>query len=157
MNKRDIDKSYNVPDEEPRIICLCGSSKFKEEMMDFAREKTLAGLIVVMPLVFPHSGDSISNQQKERLDGLHLWKIKKSAYICAICRDFYIGRSTIREMKFAYDYGKVIQVINNGGFQFSFYKCGAMQFSKMILRFCKQSQEIYKEMIADGTLKGESL
>jgi len=156
MKKVDIDKLFNVPERKPRTICICGSTKFKDDMMAVAKEKTLGGFIVVMPLVFPHSGDTITEQEKEKLDGLHLWKIKQSAYISIVCQDFYIGRSTIREMKFAYEYGKVIQVFNNGHFIFGLHKNAYFTFPKLIQQFNEKSQEIYKEMLADGTLKGET-
>ena len=50
-------------------MCLCGSTKFKEEFFKVAKEFTLKGYIVTMPMVFVHSGDEEINEvQKEYLD-----------------------------------------------------------------------------------------
>jgi len=40
------------------IITICGSTRFKEKIMLVAKELTLEGNIVLLPLVFGHSGDS---------------------------------------------------------------------------------------------------
>jgi hypothetical protein len=146
MKATEVDKKFNLPTRKPRTICICGSTKFKDDMMAVAKEKTLNGYIVVMPLVFAHSGDEITEEQKTALDGLHLHKIKMSAYICVVCQDYYVGKSTIREMLYAYERGKVIQVFNNGVFVFGFHKTKANPFSLMIQRFSQRSQEIYKEI-----------
>lgn len=50
------------------IITLCGSTKFKDEILAWNRDLTLNGAIVLMPGVFAHSGDYITEQQKEELD-----------------------------------------------------------------------------------------
>jgi len=156
MNKKEIDKLFNVPELKPRTICICGSTKFKDDMMAVAKEKTMQGLIVVMPLVFLHSGDTITDEEKEKLDGLHLWKIKQSSYIAVVCQGFYVGRSTIREMAFAYERKMAIQVWNNAHFTFGFSNQSATSFASAIKYFSERSQEIYKEMIADGTLKASA-
>lgn len=153
MKMRDVDKLFNVPERKPRTICICGSTKFKDDMMTVAKELTMQNRIVVMPLVFAHSGDTITEEQKAKLDGLHLWKIKRSAYIVVVCQDFYIGRSTIREMNYAYERGKVIQVWNNTHFSFGFHLHSSYTFAKIMESFSEKSQEIYAEMIKDGTLK----
>jgi hypothetical protein len=153
MNKHDIDKQFNVPECKPRTICICGSTKFKGDMMIVAKEKTLQGFIVVMPLVFAHSGDELTDEQKAKLDGLHLWKIKQSAYIVVVCQDFYVGRSTIREMNYAFERKMAIQIWNNQGFAFGRSKYSAKTFPNVIKWFSPRSQEIYAEMLKDGTLK----
>lgn len=147
MKKQEVDKRFNLPEVKPRTVCICGSTRFKDDMMEVAKEKTLQGYIVVMPLVFPHSGDEITEEQKTRLDGLHLHKIKQSSYIAVVCQDFYVGKSTIREMMYAYERGKVIQVWNNRNFTFGFHKYGETTFSKQIIEFCDKSIEIYNEII----------
>lgn len=38
-------------------VCLCGSTKFKNKFIEVARDLTLKGYIVTMPMVFIHSGD----------------------------------------------------------------------------------------------------
>jgi len=91
------------------VICLCGSTKFKDLFYKYNREFTLKGYIVVMPGVFAHSGDEITEEQKLRLDELHKWKITMSEAIFVINKDGYIGQSTKSEIEFAENLGiKVI-------------------------------------------------
>ena len=82
-------------------ICLCGSTRFKEDFFDWARFLTLEGAIVTMPMVFGHAGDEITDEQKKRLDNLHKAKIKDSHAIVVINKNGYIGESTRSEIEFA--------------------------------------------------------
>ena len=141
--KIEVYKKFNLPTNKPRMVCICGSTKFKDDMMKIAREQTLRNRIVVMPLVFAHSGDEITEEQKTQLDGLHLWKIKNSSLVIVVCKDLYIGKSTIREIKFAYEIGKTIQVFNNGNFVRGFTKREGTK--NWINIFSEKSQEIYRE------------
>lgn len=86
---------------KPKIICLCGSTKFKDKFLYWNRKLTLQGYIVVMPGVFGHCGDHITDIQKENLDQLHKWKISMSDAIFVINQDGYIGLSTQSEIDFA--------------------------------------------------------
>lgn len=84
-----------------KVVCLCGSTRFKDEFMRWNRLLTLNGEIVLMPGVFGHSGDPLTERQKERLDQLHLQKIIRSDYVVVIDVGGYIGESTSREIDFA--------------------------------------------------------
>lgn len=90
------------------IITLCGSTKFKYDFFDVAKELTLKGNIVLMPFVFAHSGDIINNIDKIFLDELHLEKINISDAIFVINKDNYIGDSTSREINYAKTVNKKI-------------------------------------------------
>jgi len=46
----------------PKIVCICGSARFRHEMAEANRKLTLAGCIVVAPAVFQHRGDAITSQ-----------------------------------------------------------------------------------------------
>ena len=83
------------------IITLCGSTKFKEEILAWNRVLTLEGAIVLMPGVFAHSGDYITDQEKEELDRLHKRKIAMSDAIVVVNPNGYIGNSTREEIGFA--------------------------------------------------------
>ena len=54
-----------------------------------------------MPGVFGHSGDQISDEEKQNLDELHLEKIRMSNAILVLNIGGYIGESTQKEMDFA--------------------------------------------------------
>lgn len=83
------------------IITLCGSIRFKEEFEMWNRELTKRGYIVLAPGVFGHSGDEITDAQKNELDILHRKKIAMSDCIGVINKDGYIGDSTRQEIIFA--------------------------------------------------------
>ena len=43
-------------------VCLCGSTKFKDEFLEAAKQFTLKGYIVTMPFVFIHSDNEEINE-----------------------------------------------------------------------------------------------
>lgn len=83
------------------IITLCGSTRFKREFFNWAKRLTYEGHIVLMPFIFGHCGDAVTDKTKEMLDKLHLDKIKMSNEIHVICPDHYIEESTSREIAYA--------------------------------------------------------
>lgn len=95
-------------DGRPRIVCICGSTRFRDEMADANRRLTLAGAIVVAPAVFQHRGDVITEEQKEGLDALHLRKIDLADAVFVVDPGGYIGESTTREIAYAESKGKPI-------------------------------------------------
>lgn len=101
-------KIINYIFQRHEIVCLCGSTKFKDEFMEVAKRYTLAGCIVVMPNAFMHSGDSISTIEKEKLDELHLSKIILANKIVVINKNNYIEESTKKEIEFATSINKPI-------------------------------------------------
>lgn len=95
------------------IICLCGSTKFKEEFLEVNKAFTLEGAIILMPGVFRHSGDKITDEEKTKLDMLHKYKIIMSDAIYVINKNNYIGQSTKKEIEFAKALNKPIYYYNN--------------------------------------------
>lgn len=95
-------------------ICLCGSTRFKDKFFEVARDLTLKGCIVTMPLVFIHSDDEDINEiQKEYLDEVHKAKIADADLIYVINVDGYIGKSTRSEINFAAELGKKIEYLES--------------------------------------------
>ena len=86
---------------KPIIVTLCGSTRFKDDFIRWNRKLTLENIIVLMPGVFGHSGDEMTEEQKENLDCLHKHKIAMSDFIFVIDRDGYVGKSTSEEIGFA--------------------------------------------------------
>ena len=93
------------------IITLCGSTKFKTQFLEQAKRLTLLGDIVLMPHVFMHDGDFISDEQKEKLDELHKQKIDLSDGILVLNINGYIGNSTKSEIKYAKKHDKTIMYL----------------------------------------------
>lgn len=98
-----------MPDR-PEIVCICGSTRFAEEMLAANRDLTFAGVIVVAPGVFTHRepDEKITDKQKATLDSLHLRKIDLADRILVINPGGYIGDSTSREIAYARATGKPV-------------------------------------------------
>lgn len=91
------------------IITICGSSKFKKEILDSARVLTLDNHIVLAPFVFHHTDEEeLTAEAKIRLDNLHKQKINMSDAIFVVNVDGYIGESTYSEIDWAHRMNKEI-------------------------------------------------
>lgn len=58
-----------------KVVTLCGSTKFKTEFIETQKKLTLEGVIVISVGLFGHSGDVITDSQKQMLDRMHFAKI----------------------------------------------------------------------------------
>lgn len=87
----------------PTVVCLCGSTKFKDEFIKQNFIKTMRGEIVLTVGFFRHSDETYkcSDEEKIALDILHKEKILLSDYIFVINVGGYIGKSTQTEIDFA--------------------------------------------------------
>lgn len=92
-------------------VCLCGSTRFKDKFFEVARDLTLKGYIVTMPMVFVHRGDEVSDEDKIFLDEVHKAKIADADLIYIINCDKYIGNSTRSEIDWAIELGKKIEYL----------------------------------------------
>ena len=98
--------------DRPKIVCLCGSTRFEEEYRRLNLEFTLKDYIVLSVGCMSHSqaelAKLITPEIKERLDRLHLHKIQLADEVFIINKDGYIGESTRREIQYAGILGKEI-------------------------------------------------
>ena len=96
--------------DRPEIVCICGSTRFAEEMLAANRDLTLAGAIVVAPGVFTHREpvEKVTEAQKAALDALHLRKIDLADRVLVVNPGGYIGESTTREIAYAHTTGKPV-------------------------------------------------
>jgi len=92
---------------DPKIVCLCGSTRFKQAYEEAERAWTLGGFIVLTVGLFGHAdGHALTDEQKARLDELHLRKIDRADSIYVLNVGGYIGESTRREIEYAIAHGK---------------------------------------------------
>lgn len=91
-----------------KVITLCGSTRFRKEFERINKKLTLEGNVVISVGCFGHAGDTISQEQKELLDQIHLQKIDMADEVFVINVDGYIGKSTSREIKYALSAGKPV-------------------------------------------------
>jgi hypothetical protein len=96
----------------PTIVCLCGSTKFKEAYQEATLRETLAGKIVLSVGCFMHAdGVPITDEQKAALDELHLRKIDLADEVLILNVGGYFGESTRRELKYAEKQKKKIRYL----------------------------------------------
>ena len=95
---------------KPKIVCLCGSTKFKAAYLSANFDETMKGNIVLSVGCFIHADNiRINEEQKIILDKLHLEKIKLADEILILNVGGYIGYSTENEIIFAKKLGKKIR------------------------------------------------
>lgn len=96
--------------EKPKIVCLCGSTKFLEVEREAYFEETWKGNIVLS-----HSGRRVQNKRTGGfLDQLHLRKIEMADEILVLNVEGYIGDSTKSEIKHAHKLGKPVRFWSEG-------------------------------------------
>ena len=110
----------------PTIVCLCGSTRHKDEFEAASRKLTLDGLIVIMPGVWGHAEDDaraagattpvpVTLRQKQALDVLHKRKIDLANSVVVIIPDGHIGESTQSEIAYARLHGKPVRYWTGDG------------------------------------------
>lgn len=101
-----------LANKRPKIVCLCGSTKFKEAFLKANKEETLKGNIVLSVGCFPHSdSDEITLEQKILLDRLHFAKIYLADEILVLNVNEYVGESTENEIQYAKSHNKKIRFL----------------------------------------------
>lgn len=95
------------------IMCLCGSTRFKDEFEKAAAELSLRGYIGLSLGVFGKSGDyerydidENDEKLREQLDDMHKQRIEMSDAIYVVNPSGYVGESTKREIEYARSLGK---------------------------------------------------
>lgn len=98
--------------DKPKIICLCGSTKFKAEFEAVNKAETLAGNIVLSVGCFGHADRiPLPDHVKQDLDRLHFKKIVMADEILVINPGMYIGESTMKEIQYATSLGKPVRYL----------------------------------------------
>jgi len=124
LTKKDTYKIFSTKEKAiefckkintPKIITLCGSTKFKDQFITEQKRLTLEGNIVISVGCFGHSGDTevLTIKVKEMLDRLHKRKIDLSDEIFVINVGGYIGESTKNEIEYAISVNKIIKYLEN--------------------------------------------
>lgn len=101
-----------------KIITICGSLKFKDEIMKIAEQMTLSGNCV-LNMIYPTNPNinAYTEEEKDMFGTMHKERIKLSDAVLVVNIGNYIGNSTRSEIEFAKDLNKEIiyysDVINN--------------------------------------------
>jgi hypothetical protein len=127
----DIDYALRVqrgeiklPPPRPKIVCLCGSTRFTDQMLEKQWELTKQGIIVVTWCALPESyfqrtrardalnGDLAHIGDKEnvkaQVDELHKRKIDLADEVFVLNVGGYVGDSTRSEIDYAIAHGKPV-------------------------------------------------
>lgn len=93
-----------------KIVCLCGSTKFREEFELANYDESLKGHIVLTVACFGHEFGLDPKGKKKRLfDRLHFRKIELADEIVVVRPD-YVGISTCDEIHYAWALGKPVRM-----------------------------------------------
>ena len=95
------------------IIAVCGSVKFKDEMLEYRDEQMKNGKWVLLPENMDVDIQKIDDQVKKEMDKLHLRKIDCADKVLIWNRGGYVGESTRKEREYAYSKNKEIAFLEN--------------------------------------------
>lgn len=98
----------------PKIVCLCGSTRFKKEFVDKNYELTKQGIVVLTVGWFSHSKDVVSRpteEEKIALDELYKRKIDLCDEVLVLNVNGYIGESTRSEIVYAEKLGRPVRYL----------------------------------------------
>ncbi len=82
-----------------KVVTICGSMKFKDKMMEVARDLEIKNKYVVIQCVY--SNDKFNEEKQVLLADLHYKKIDISDAIYVVNVDGYIGTSAKKEIEYA--------------------------------------------------------
>lgn len=92
-----------------KIVTICGSMKFKDKMIEIAKELEIKNKYIVIQCVY--SDKEFNKEEQQILADLHYKKIEISDAIYVINVDGYIGSSTGKEIEYAKKLGKEIMYL----------------------------------------------
>lgn len=92
-----------------KIITVCGSYKYKKEMIEITEMMTLKGNCMITPNELTQSSkDAYTKEDIQMIDQMHKEKIKISDAILVVDVGGYIGSSTKSEIEYAKNLNKEI-------------------------------------------------
>lgn len=101
--------------DRPKVVCLCGSTRFWAELAEANLRETAAGRIVLAPgcdMKNPHplwADPRRAEELKQQLDALHRWKIRASDEVLVVNTGGYVGDSTRAEIAYAHNLGRPVR------------------------------------------------
>ena len=91
-----------------KIITLCGSLKFKKEMMETAEKMALEGNCILTPVYPVLENYERTEELLKKLKKEHFKRIELADAILVVNVNHYIGNSTNIEIEYAKELGKEI-------------------------------------------------
>lgn len=91
-----------------KVITVCGSLKFQNEIMEVAEKFNKTGVCVLTP-VYPYNKElKLSDIDIDNMKKAHLKRIELADSIFVVNVNGYVGESTKKEIEFAKEKGKEI-------------------------------------------------
>ena len=96
-----------------KIVTLCGSLKFQNQMMIIAEKMALEGYCILTPVYPVLENMERTEKQLINLKKEHFKRIELSDAILVVNVNNYIGNSTNLEIEYAKELGKEIMYFND--------------------------------------------
>lgn len=94
------------------IVCMCGSSRFKQTWLSEGYRLSREGYIVLYLALSTYHGQDPDPIIKRAMDNLHLQKIKLADWVYVLDVNGYIGESTRKEIEYAESLGRSIKYLS---------------------------------------------
>ncbi len=95
-----------------KIVCLCGSTKFKTEFEKAMLDESLKGHIVLSVICFSHADRIVLTEEEKQLaNDIHLSKMDMADEILVINPNGYMGIDTRREIEYAIATSKPVRYL----------------------------------------------
>ena len=94
--------------QDIKVITICGSMRYTNEMMDIAKKLELEKGYAVIQCVYNVEGKDLNDKNVDELAKIHRKKIDVSDAIYVVNVDGYIGNSARSEIEYAKEHGKEI-------------------------------------------------
>ena len=92
-----------------KVVTLCGSMRFQNEMMEIAEKLACEGECVLTPVYMVMKDCEISEEEVKRLKLEHFKRIELADEVFVVNVDGYVGESTMAEIEFAERNGKRVR------------------------------------------------
>ena len=98
-------------EDKPKLICLCGSLRFKKIFGEVELSHVLNGYIVLTPCCMYVDAERTDSfmEHKSQFDKMHFAKIELADEVYIINENGYIGDSTRNELNYALSLHKPIK------------------------------------------------
>lgn len=92
-----------------KVVTLCGSMRFQNEMMEIAEKLAREGECVLTPVYMVMKDCEISEEEVKRLKLEQFKRIELANEVFVVNVDGYVGESTMAEIEFAKRNGKRVR------------------------------------------------
>ena len=121
MNLMEDQQAPHAPDDDAKVVTLCGSTRFEAEFAEVNQRLTLDGCVVLslgmfhLPDLPGYDWTTDPSDLKGRLGGVHFQKIRMADEVYVVDPGGYLGESTRREIVYAESLGTPVRYLSREG------------------------------------------